>query len=217
MSNRFLKTHVVRLTAAAACALATASCGGDLLRSGRGPVILVVESLQAASGSDPGTFQTPLLSDVQVLVETDVNGQTVRVPTLFNDLGRASLRAEMKAQGTTLNPVAPTALNAVTITRYRVNFRRADGRNTPGVDVPFGFDGAATATVQPGGAGEVVFDLVRHTNKLEPPLRNLVGLGGLMFINTIAEITFFGRDQNGNEVTATAMLDVIFADFGDEE
>ena len=27
------------------------------------------------------------------------------------------------------------------MTRYRVEFRRTDGRNTPGVDVPYGFDG----------------------------------------------------------------------------
>ncbi len=43
------------------------------------------------------------------------------------------------------------------------------------------------------------FDIVRHSSKSEPPLRNLVDNGGLQFIYTIAEITFFGRDQNGNE------------------
>ncbi|HEX4915557.1 MAG TPA: hypothetical protein VFV51_16480, partial [Vicinamibacterales bacterium] len=98
----------------------------------------------------------------------------------------------------------------------RVNYRRSDGRNTPGVDVPHSFDGATSVTIQSGSTGDVVFDLVRHSSKLEPPLRNLIAGGGLIFINTIAEITFFGRDQNGNEVTATGMVDVIFGDFGDE-
>ena len=54
-----------------------------------------------------------------------------------NDSVTVTLRVEPK------NPaVATTATNAVTMTRYRVNFVRSDGRNTPGADVPSGFDGA---------------------------------------------------------------------------
>jgi hypothetical protein len=115
------------------------------------------------------------------------------------------------------NPTSgPTTVDAITLTRYRVNFRRADGRNTPGVDVPYGFDGASSVTIPAGGSGELSIELVRHQAKQEPPLRNLVGFGGLGFISTIAEITIFGRDQNGNEVTATATMDVQFGDFADE-
>ncbi len=95
-------------------------------------------------------------------------------------------------------------------------FRRSDGRNTPGVDVPYGFDGAATTTISPGGTGSVSFDLIRHQAKLEPPLRNLVGFGGLGFISTIAEITFYGHDQNGNELIVTGSMDVQFGDFADD-
>jgi len=36
-------------------------------------------------------------------------------------------------------------------------------------------------------------------------------------ISTIAEVTFYGRDQAGNEVTANASLSVNFADFADPE
>jgi hypothetical protein len=63
----------------------------------------------------------------------------------------------------------------------------------------------------------VSFEVVRHQAKLEPPLKNLTGFGGLGFISTVAEITLWGRDQNGNEVVATAFLDIHFADFGDED
>jgi hypothetical protein len=182
-----------------------------MLRTGRSPVYLVITNLQGAPGNG-GTESQFLLSDVQVLVEETVDGVTVKVPTYYNDVGTAQFRVEAK------NPtVETTGINAVTITRYRVVFRRSDGRNTPGVDVPYGFDGAATTTISPGGTGSVSFDLIRHQAKLEPPLRNLVGFGGLGFISTIAEITFYGRDQNGNEMVATGSMDVQFGDFADDE
>ncbi|HEX6214739.1 MAG TPA: hypothetical protein VFZ38_07975, partial [Vicinamibacterales bacterium] len=160
-----------------------------------------------------------LLSDVETFISVQIDGEQVRVPTIFNDIGRAQFRVEVKDQSSLIgspNPVTTSPLNAITLTRYRVTFRRSDGRNTPGVDVPFGFDGAVTSTIQPETAGSVIFDLVRHASKMEPPLRQMIGGGGLNVISTIAEVTFFGRDQNGNEVTATGSLDVVFSDFGDE-
>jgi hypothetical protein len=197
MSTRFVMTKLVRLTVAAACALTTASCGSEMLRTGRSPVFLVIDSL--AGGPETSA---PVLSDVG--------------PTVINDVGVAQIRAIEKDQ-THLLPLGTgavtTPLNDVTLTRYRVSFRRADGRNTPGVDVPFGFDGGLSRTISVGTSEEITFDLVRHASKLEPPLRNLNGLGGQMLISTVAEVTFFGRDQNGNEVTVTGLLDVTFGDF----
>ena len=216
MTTRHILSNVMRPLVGAVCLLLSASCGSELLRTGKAPVMLIIETLGGASGANPSDFVTPLLSDVRTVVDD--------VPTVFNDVGRASIRVELKDQSggivrDPLNPVtapSPTAMNAVTITRYRVTYRRADGRNAPGVDVPFGFDGAVTTTIQPGNAGEVIFDLVRHTSKSEPPLRNLIAGGGVRFINAVAEVTFFGRDQNGNEVMVTGMMDVIFGDFADE-
>ena len=211
MIRHTLSSTIARALAAVACLAVSASCGSEMLRTGRSPVFLVITNLQAAAGNGGAPSQF-LLSDVQVLVDQTINGATVKVPTYFNDTGTAELRVESK------NPTAPTTgLNAVTVTRYRVVFRRSDGRNTPGVDVPYGFDGAATTTISPGGAGSVSFDLIRHQAKLEPPLRNLVGFGGLGFISTIAEITFYGHDQNGNELVATGSMDVQFGDFADEQ
>jgi hypothetical protein len=200
MSRRFFMTTVTRLIVAAACLLSGAACGSEMLRTGRSPVFLVIDSL--AGGVDE---VAPFLSDVG--------------PTVFNDIGVAQIRVVEKNQSEVLpngTGAITTPLNDVTITRYRVSFRRADGRNTPGVDVPFGFDGAVSRTISVGSSGAVNFDLVRHASKLEPPLRNLNNLGGQMVISTVAEITFFGRDQNGNEVTVTGFLDVTFGDFPDE-
>ena len=218
MTTRQILSNVMRPLVAVGCLLSTASCGSELLRTGRAPVMLVLTQLDAHKGNE-SEFATPLLSDVQTFVNVQVDGEQVRMPTIFNDIGRASFRAELKDQSGLIgspNPVVTSPLNAITVTRYRVTFRRSDGRNTPGVDVPFSFDGAVTATIAPEGGGTVIFDLVRHASKSEPPLRQLIGFGGQGFIATVAEVTFFGRDQNGNEVMATGSLDVIFSDFGDE-
>ena len=201
MSTRYFLTRISKLVVGVICAMSAASCGSELLRTGRAPVFVSVISLQGSAGQEAGSFANPLLSDV--LFE----GST------FNDLGSATLRVDAKDQQRT--PTF-TAMNAITMTRYRVTFRRTDGRNTPGVDVPFGFDGALSVTIPGGEEGEVIFDLVRHASKSEPPLRNLINGGGLRFINAIAEVVFFGRDQNGNEITTTGSIDIVFADFGDE-
>jgi hypothetical protein len=206
---------LMRLAGAALCAVTAAGCGSELLRTGRSPVFLAITQIDAAKGNDTGTFATPLLSDVETLVEVTVNGTTTKVPTIFNDLGRAAFEVVAKDQTLTASPTTP--INAVTLQRYRVTYRRTDGRSTPGVDVPFPIEGGLTATIAPGQSGEVIFDLVRHAAKSEPPLRNLRHLGGSIFISTVAEVTFYGRDQNGNEVVATGTVDVTFADFGDED
>lgn len=201
MMKRILVSNVTRLILGATCALASASCGNELLRTGRSPVYLVINNLLGAQGGGGSTTGvSPFFSDVSV------NG------TAFNDVGTATIAAVYKDQ----TPLATSSvLNDVTLTRYRVSYRRSDGRNTPGVDVPWGFDGALSRTISAGGLGgtEVNFDLVRQASKLEPPLRNLVNAGGQILISTIAEVTFYGRDQNGNEVLVVGQIDVTFGDF----
>jgi hypothetical protein len=211
MSKRSILSSVGRFILGAGAVISMASCGGDLLRTGRAPVFLVIDSMSATAGGGGSATSAFLLSDVQTLVEQTVNGVTVMVPTIFNDSATAVIRALEK------NPSATeTQLNNVTLTRYRVNFFRTDGRNTPGVDVPYGFDGGLGITVSVNSTASVAFEIVRHQAKLEPPLANLTAGGGQLFISTIAEITFYGRDQNGNEVTVAGRIDVQFGDFGDE-
>lgn len=211
MTRRNVVPMIARLTAAVLCLAVTAGCGGELLRTGRGPVFLTVLEMLAHNGAKDED-ESVLFSDVLTYVDQTVNGQPVKVPTVFSDTGVATLRVSMK------NPTAQSSgVNAVTITRYRVDYRRSDGRNTPGTDVPYGFDGGTTATILVEEEGEVVFDLVRHAAKQEPPLRNLAAGGGQGFIYTTAEVTFFGRDQNGNEIVITGFITVNFADYGDEE
>ncbi len=214
MRNIFSTTTLGGALVAGVSLLSLVSCASDLTRTGSSPGYVIVDSLQGASGAQPGTFGSPLLSDVVTLVEQTVGGETVRVPTIYNDLARAEFRIGMRNPN---SPTGPTAVNAITITRYRVVFRRTDGRNTPGVDVPHPFDGSFTLTIPEDGQATAAFEIVRHQAKQEPPLANLANGGGANIISTIAEVTFYGRDQVGNEVTATASMSVNFGDFGDPQ
>src|SRR5262245_25287084 len=130
--------------------LAASASGGDVVRQGRSPVDLVVDSFTAAKGATSGvTFTSgPLLSDVIVLKTTPAPcSSTSPCPTIFDDLGQVTLRLSLKDIGNGTSTLTPSLNNEVTITRYHVDYMRADGRNTPGVDVPYGFDSAVTGTV----------------------------------------------------------------------
>ena len=189
-------THLVVVAALAAGGV---SCG-DVVRQGRAPVFLVIDSLQGANGSDPSTFFSVLLSDV------------VTAGSYFNDPGRVVLRIVPKDIGGTA-PTVLTTNNEVTITRYHVSYRRADGRNTQGVDVPYAFDGVATGTVTPGTATTIGFQLVRTVAKKESPLVQLVT--NPVIITMIADVTFYGQDRVGNDVSASGSVQIDFGNFGD--
>ena len=193
--------------------VASAGCG-NMARDSRSPVQLTILSLEGASGARPDEFGGTLHSDVVTNVQRTVDGQQVTIPTVFNDLGAVELGIVLKDPGDPATPASPSALNAVTVTRYRVVYRRADGRNQPGVDVPFPFDSGVTVTVS-GDGGSAGFNLVRVSAKEEAPLRALATSNDLL--STIAEVTFFGRDQAGNEVSATGMIGIDFGNFGDPQ
>ena len=203
-----------RVLAAAAVVAASTGCG-NMATDSRSPVQLTISSLSAASGATPDDFGAVLHSDVITNVDTTVNGVQVEVPTIFADNGSVELTLIMKDPGSNpANPASPSALNSVTITRYRVVYRRTDGHNTPGVDVPFPFDSAVTVTVPAGGAS-TGFLLVRTSAKQEAPLRTLVNNPDI--ISAIADVTFYGRDQTGNDVSVTGSIGVDFGNFGDPE
>ena len=170
--------------------LLATSCSKSI-RSGQASSYLVITSLTGGSDND---------STVESDVVTDTG-------SIFTDAGQAAFQVLMKDNG----GLAPTPVNAITITQYHVEYVRSDGRNTPGVDVPFAFDGGVTATIT--GAGSVGFTLVRIQAKLEAPLKALAFHGGAQAISTVARITFYGHDQTGREVSVTGNIDVSFADW----
>ena len=185
---------------AAALVMGSLSCG-NVVREGRSPVILVMDSLTGAPGTS-GAFGVPLLSDVLT------NGG------IFDDAGKATLHILAKDQGPTGGGTTPSSVNTVVLSRYHVEFTRSDGRNVQGVDVPYAFDGGITATVTSSPIS-VAFELVRHQAKEESPLISMAGGGGRIFISTIANVTFYGKDIVGNDVQAAGTISVNFADFAD--
>jgi hypothetical protein len=192
--------HALMLAAAAGLAIVSAGCANELARSSQSPTQLVLDTLLVArstSAATPTTFVSgPLISDIPGPNEG-----------YFNDYGQATIRSIRKdVLGT-----APSDLNRVTITRYRIVYRRSDGLNTPGVHVPQPVDGAVTATLPPEGTTVLIFELVRHNAKVEPPLA-VLGVNPQV-LTTIAEVTFFGRDQAANEVSVSGLVQINFGSF----
>ncbi len=190
--------RAVRVTIAAV-ALGSVSCG-ELTREGQSPAYLVIQSLEGAPGNAPEAFGGSLDSDVSA------------AGGVLPDFGQVTLAVRLKDPGAPTAPNAPSPNNAITVNRYHVTFIRADGRNTPGVDVPYAFDGAFTITVT--AEASATFTLVRPQAKKEAPLAALAT--NPVVISTIAEVAFYGHDQTGREVTVVGRISVNFANFADD-
>jgi hypothetical protein len=202
-------TRFIRLgPAAIAFALALPGCSSFLTNSTTSSFV-IIDSLQASTGLAPDKLSGVLESDVVTYVKQD---QT-RVPTVYADNLVASFSLGLKNPGTGEDPIKPTTTNLITITRYHVQFIRSDGRNVQGVDVPYAFDGGVTITVTPDGVKQSM-TLVRVQSKTEAPLSALAGAFGPA-LSTVAEITFFGKDQTGRDVSVVGRISVNFADYGD--
>jgi hypothetical protein len=198
------------LPAVGLLALSAAGCG-DFVRQGTSPSLATVAMLEGSSGAEPGKWGNTMFSDVVTNVKKKIGGADVLVPTIFADPGRVTVSVSMKDTSIT----APTAANSITFSRYRVTYRRADGRNVPGVDVPASFDSAVTFTATPGASVQASFDLVRHVAKIEAPLVSLVTNADM--ITAIAEVTFYGQDHAGHDVAVSGNIGVTFGNFGDPD
>jgi len=184
-------------------AAAAAGCSRYTLDQGRSPSQVVIVNLEAASGAQSAVFSGTLDSDV------------ITDGTVFNDIGRVTMRLVLKDQGVPGVTATPSALNQVTITRYRVVYRRSDGRNAAGLDVPFPFESATTFTIPVDASVTQSFELVRHTSKKEAPLAALGSSS--VIISTVAEVTFYGRDLAGNEVVVVGNIGILFGNFSDPQ
>lgn len=188
--RKFIHLLLVGLLAAV-----SASCG-SVVREGRSPMILVIDLLQGPTG-------TVVQSDVRTEGRIDA------------DLGRVALRIVPKDINFAGDPLGPSSNNEVTVNRYRVSYRRSDGRKAQGVDVPYAFDGAVTGTVRLNLPIELGFVLVRNVAKAEAPLAQLVA--NPVVLTTIADVTFYGRDRVGNDINVTGSIQVDFGNFADSD
>jgi hypothetical protein len=103
-----------------------------------------------------------------------------------------------------------------TVERYEVRYFRSDGHNQPGVDVPYPITGNLATEVVEESAATLNLEVVRRQAKLEPPLSNLQGGGGLLVVTMFAEVTLHARTTTGDVTNpVSARLQIDFADFAD--
>ncbi len=209
-----IRRNAARFVVLAAVATAAASCV-DVVRQGSSPVYLVIDQLSGVRGGpNAGAPASTLISDVITNVTSPAPCSTDHpCPTIFGDSGQVILRAPLKNIGDGAAPLTATTNNEVTINRYHVDYVRADGRNVPGVDVPFGFDGAITGTIPANGTLTMGFDLVRNVAKEESPLIQLQVSNNILTL--IGQVTFYGHDRTGNVVSVTGSISISAGNFGD--
>jgi hypothetical protein len=107
------------------------------------------------------------------------------------------------------NPANPgSSVENVILQRYDVSYQRSDGRGVEGVDVPYRFSGAMTASAVRND--DCRNHLVRQ-QVLEPPLSNITGL---QIVEMTANVTFYGETVSRATVSATGAAAVRFADYG---
>ena len=179
-------------------------------------LLLQLSGCTATSTEDNDTTNT-FITIVSMLstggddLNSDVCIDNAGVCTVFNDVGEVVMVGQPKS----FKDVS-SVVQDVVFTRYRVTYVRADGRNVPGVDVPFPFDGVANFRVTFDQTQvSRTFLLVRVQAKLESPLSELSRGGGSLVISTIARVDFFGQDIAGRQIQVTGFINVTFADFAD--
>jgi len=161
------------------------------------------------------------------IIGTTVDGDNVSfhqsdVVHVDPDTGASSIIADIAAvtlQAKLLNPEPACAgasqYTSIVVTRYVVSYSRSDGQNTPGVDVPYSFEGSLSTLIECEATAEIPFVIVREVAKLEPPLLDLRGGGDEAIIQVTATIDFYGHDLVNNAVKATGYLSIFFADYID--
>jgi len=166
--------------------------------------LLIVENL---TGLDiDGNTVNYLQSDVQKIDET------TGLAYYTADPASATLSVSLLDPSTTAEA---SQYNSVTITRYVVSFSRTDGHNTPGVDIPYSFEGTLSVVIDVGTTASVAFIIVREVAKLEAPLINLAGGTEEAVLQVTARVDFYGKDMSNNMVKATGYLNIFFANYID--
>ncbi|MGB8953666.1 MAG: hypothetical protein WCC06_13510 [Candidatus Aminicenantales bacterium] len=205
MVKRNTIKHAFMITAVLAVSLFLAACN-PLENTSRSNTLLIVEKIMGKDSQ--GNSVNYLQSDVAIY---DVATQTYSVQA---DSAKATLSAKL------IDPT-PTALasqyNDLIINRYVVTFTRSDGKNAPGTDVPYSFEGSLSVLLEAGGtAQDVSFIIVREAAKQEAPLVNLINAYPGDVLQVTAQIDFYGKDMTNHVVKATGYLTIFFANYADE-
>jgi hypothetical protein len=146
---------------------------------------------------------------------TTVFSDVVTKGSIINDNGVVAL------QSLPLDPLEDgTPYMDVLVDQIDVVFKRTDGRNVEGVDVPYSFTQPVSMLAPITGEDvEIPFVLIRHIAKLEAPLlalKELTSQGKILEL--VAQVTVHGKDTGGHRVApVTGYITVWCSDFADPE
>jgi hypothetical protein len=182
-------------------ALAMASCNASENESTSGSMLQIVsltgKDLLGVEGS------TTVFSDVET------NG------SIINDNGVVEIYALPIDPFLAQNQITPYM--DVLIDQIDVEFKRTDGRNTEGVDVPYRFSQPVSMMAQINLLTKIPFVLIRHVAKMEAPLLALREVPSeVVVLQLIAMVTIHGKDLGGHRVApVTGYISVWCANFAD--
>ncbi len=198
MKTLWTKRHMWMGLALLAASIFLPACN-PLEDESRSNSILVVENITSKdmSGSDAGFLQSDVAKDDS---------------SITADTAKATLSARLMDPAPLLGT---SQYNDIIVTRYVVSYSRTDGRNRPGADVPFPFEGSLSTLVRIDSTAIVNFVVVREAAKLEAPLLNLRDSAYGDILNMTAKIDFYGHDLANRAVKATGYLTVYFANYID--
>jgi hypothetical protein len=173
-------------------------CTPDFGEDGNAPVLMRIVEISTVEGVN---------DEESAFLNSDVT-------PIFND--NVTVTVEVIPKNPRLPNNITSPLQDVLVERYEVRYLRSDGLSEEGVDVPFTISGGLGVLARVGDETEVVFVLVRHQAKFEPPLSNLRGsVGGENVLSVTAEITLHGRTTAGDVVSTRGFVRINFADFVD--
>jgi len=169
-------------------------------------VVCIIFSFPGCNKLENNTSSTSKLI-VESITGKDLAGEEGST-TIFSDviMGLSIFNDNAVAELTTvlLDPFAldttATYYQSILVDQVDVRYTRADGLNTPGVDVPYGFSQRVNMVVGIGDKVLLPFVLIQHNAKLESPLVELVNIGQEKILKLEAEITFHGKDLGGHRV-----------------
>jgi hypothetical protein len=159
---------------------------------------------------------------VENILGTDVEGKSGNFLQSDVLMSAGSVRADTATatlRTGTLDPdplLGTSQYNDVVVTRYLVSYSRTDGRNTPGVDVPYPFEGSLSTVIRAGATASISFVIVREAAKLEQPLIRLVEVTEEQVLTCTAKVEFYGHDMVNKTVKATGYLTIYFANYADD-
>lgn len=181
----------------------------------------------ALSACNPLEKKTDAMSYLQILAlqgndAAGTAGDFIDSDVLFQDptTGAESIIADAATVTLTASMLDPDPLMGISpyadveLTGYTVTYTRSDGKNTPGVDVPYPIDGSMTGLVEIGSQSSFSFVIVRELAKNEPPLLDLLqATTRAEGITVTAKVDIYGHDLTGAQVKTTGYISITFANF----